>query len=67
MTDRVFEGFGIEILKRDNHLFVRYDAGHFAVKMVEAEITEYEAQKAQKSERDAYEVILETQKRTRKL
>ena len=67
MTDRFFEGFGIEILRRNNQLFIRYDAGHFVIQMVETEITEDEAQKAQISEQDAYEVILETQRRSGKL
>jgi hypothetical protein len=63
MDETVFIGYGIEILKRNDHFFVRYDAGEIAVKMREDEITAEEVTKAQKSERDAYEVLLSCEKR----
>lgn len=61
--DVVFTGFGIEIIKRGGRFFARYDAGELAVQPREDEITEEEALRAQKSEKDAYEVLLACQRR----
>jgi hypothetical protein len=59
MSDEIqFAGFGIEIINRSERYYLRYDAGELVVKMVEIEITEDEAGRAQLSEKDAYEVIL---------
>ena len=63
MKETIFEDFGIEILMRGGQLFAKYDAGELVTEMMELEITEYEAEKAQKSERDAYEVLLEAERR----
>lgn len=64
MSDEIqFTGFGIEIIKRSERYYLRYDAGELVVKMVEIEITEDEATKARCSEKDAYEVILARQLR----
>ncbi|PQQ65693.1 hypothetical protein [Acetivibrio saccincola] len=59
----VFSGFGIEIIKREGKFFVRYDSGETVSNMIEKEITEDEAIKAQKSEKDAYEVLLLRERR----
>lgn len=61
MTERVFEGHGIEVLKRGSQFFIRYDAGEIVVEMKEIEVSEKEAEKAQEGERQAYEVILRAQ------
>lgn len=61
MTERVFEGHGIEVLKRGARFFIRYDAGEIAVQMKEVEVSEKEAAKAQQGEPQAYEVILRAQ------
>jgi hypothetical protein len=63
MDELFFAGYGIEILRRENRLFVRYDAGHIAVQMQEDEITQTEAEKACLSERDAYDLLLAIERR----
>ena len=63
MNDTIFSGFGIEIFKRDGRHFIRYDAGEIVVQFREEEITEDEAIKAQKSEKDAYEMLLLRERR----
>jgi len=65
MNDRVmFSGFGVTIIERDGRLFALYDAGEIAVQLRENEISEHEARKMQKSEKDAYEVLLACQRRS---
>ncbi len=54
----IFSGYGIEIIKRDGRFVVRYDSGEIVSNIIEKEITEDEAIKAQKSEKDAYEMLL---------
>jgi hypothetical protein len=63
MEDLIFSDFGIEIFKRDDRIFVRYDSGGIASYDKEDEITVEESIKAQKSEQDAYEVLLACEKR----
>lgn len=64
MNDHVvFSGFGVKIIERDGRLFARYDVGEIAVQFREDEISEHEAAKIQKSENDAYEVLLACQRR----
>lgn len=58
MDEIIFCDFGIEIIKRNSQFFVRYDSGAAVARICEDEITEKEAMKAQKSEQDAYEVLL---------
>lgn len=60
----VFSGFGIEIIKKEGKFFVKYDSGEIVSKVIEKEITEEEAIKAQKSEKDAYEMLLSRERRT---
>lgn len=66
MEKIISEKFGCQIIKRDKKIFIRFDGGHIAIKMVEYEITQEEAEKAIFSERDAYEVILNIQNRNDK-
>jgi hypothetical protein len=61
--EKVFSGFGVEIIKRDGKLFIQYDEGELVVQMTEKEITEEESIKAQNSEMDAYEVLLACERR----
>ena len=63
MSKPVFSGYGVEIFRRDGRFFIRYDAGEIAVQMREDEISSEEASKAQKSEKDAYEVLLVCERR----
>ena len=58
MNERIFCDYGIEIFKRDDRFFIRYDAGEVVVRLEEVEVSEQEALKAQKSESDAYHVLL---------
>ena len=58
MNERIFCDYGIEIFKRDGHFFIKYDAGEIVGRFEEVEVSEQEARKAQKSESDAYRVLL---------
>lgn len=62
MDEIIFEDYGITILKREEQLYVRYDTGELVIQMKESPITERQAQKAQQSEQDAYEVLLAIQR-----
>ncbi|HGH4686002.1 hypothetical protein LWT02_06890 [Enterobacter bugandensis] len=66
MNEAIFTGFGIDIIKRKGEYFIRYDNGTIAMIEKESKITSEEVLKAQKSERDAYDVIIATQSRKRK-
>lgn len=63
MEKVISENFGCRIIERDNKIFIRYDSGTSASKMVENEITAEDAKKAMLSEKDAYEVILKAQQK----
>lgn len=63
MEKLISEGFGCKIVEQDSKLFIQYDNGRAASWIVESEITSIEAKKAMLSGKDAYEVILEAQKR----
>ncbi|WP_165729954.1 hypothetical protein [Enterobacter hormaechei] len=63
MNELIFRGFGVDIIKRENEYFIRYDTGTIAMIEKESQITSEEALKAQRSEKDAYEVIIATQTR----
>lgn len=65
MQKVIFSRYGIDIIERDSKLYIKYDSGHFSIKEIESEITEDESLKAQKSEKDAYKVIIATQNRER--
>lgn len=60
----IFSDYGIDLLKTENNrYYLSYDAGGIGSKEITVEITLAEFIQAQKSEQDAYLVILETQKR----
>lgn len=63
MEEKIFSGFGVEIFKREEKFFIRYDAGGIVVKIREDEITEDEVTKVKISEKDAYEVLLACERR----
>ncbi|MCP3779090.1 hypothetical protein UY416_12520 [Paenibacillus polymyxa] len=63
--DILFANYGINIIRRDGGIFIIFDAGGIVVQMIEIEITEEESLKAQKSERDAYELIIKLQNEKR--
>ena len=58
MEIKLFENYGIEIFKRSGKYFLRTDSGGLASWPIEAEISHADAILAQKSEQDAYEVIM---------
>jgi len=58
MDNMIFSEFGVEIFKRHGKFFLRYDTGAMVVDMQEDEITEEEVRQAQKSARDAENVII---------
>lgn len=63
MEKVVSEGFGCKIVERSSKFFIQYDNGQAASWIVENEITADEVKKAMLSGKDAYEVILEAQRR----
>jgi hypothetical protein len=65
LTDNlpIFSDFGIEIYKRNDVLFINYDAGGIASAMREDIITAPEAAQAMLSENDAYLVLIAIEKR----
>lgn len=62
MDSIVFSGFGCTILCRDGRYFIRYDSGGIASWLLENEIPTTDVEKAMKSEKDAYEVILSAER-----
>jgi hypothetical protein len=58
---KIFAGYGIEIFKTDEKYFLKYDSGEIVSKLIEIEISEEDAIRAQLSEIDAYHVILENE------
>jgi hypothetical protein len=66
MSEIIFSDFGIQIIQRDSKFYIRYDAGEIVIQMREDEITKEETIKAQKSEQDAYEVLLMCERRAAK-
>ena len=54
----IFSNWGLEIFRRAERLYMRYDEGEIASSYIEKEISERDADKAQKSEQDAFEVIV---------
>ena len=59
--EKIFIGNGIEIIKRDNSYYMKYDAGEICDRMVEIQISEEEVDLAQKSSMDAYNIIIKYQ------
>jgi MFS family permease len=59
----IFCDYGVDIIKRGEKFFIRYDSGGIVVKMQEDEITEEEALAAQESEQSAYQVLLACDRR----
>lgn len=57
----IFKDYGIEILIENNQYYIEYDAGEIAQKFVTIKVSEEDANIAQKSSNDAYNVILKYQ------
>lgn len=58
---KIFEEYGVEILTEKRKYYVKYDAGEIVEQFDTIEISESDAMRAQLSEKDAYDVILENQ------
>jgi hypothetical protein len=58
VDEPIFSKWGLDIFKRSGRFYARFDVGHISDKMIEVEITEQEAERAQINEKEAGEVIL---------
>lgn len=58
---KIFEDYGIEIITKNGKYYIKYDAGEIVENIDEIEVSEEDANRAQRSEEDAYNVILEYQ------
>ena len=54
----IFSDYGIEISKENGRYFLNYDEGELVPRFRTIEISREEAEKARKSPKDAYEVII---------
>lgn len=63
MDISVFSDFGIEIIRRNDLFFIRYDSGGMVSRQIEEEISAEDAATAQKGESYAYAVLLALEKR----
>ncbi len=57
----ILENSGIELIKKEEKYFLRFDAGELAVQMQELEITAEESTQVQRNPADAYNIILKYQ------
>lgn len=64
--DVIFSDYGIEISIENEKYFLSYDEGELVPKFRTIEITREEAEKAQLSPKNAYEVIINFQNRERR-
>lgn len=62
MNDLVFSGHGVVMLRRGDDFFIRYDSGELVPNEVEVQVSQEQAERAQLSESDAYDVLLATQR-----
>ena len=65
--ERIFNGrdYGVEIFRRGDRFFMRYDAGEISSDYREDEITADEVEKVMRSEEDAYRVFLACERRAK--
>ncbi len=54
----IFSDYGIEINEENGKYFLEYDEGELVPKFRKIEISSEDAEKAQKSPKDAYDVII---------
>jgi hypothetical protein len=59
--EKIFDDYGIEVLKEEGKYYIKYDAGEIVQKIDEIEVSEEDAKLAQRSSEDAYVVILKYQ------
>lgn len=59
--ETIFSDYGVEILRNDEKYFIKYDSGEIASIQKMIEVKKEDAERAQKSENDAYQVILQNE------
>ena len=64
--EKIFSDYGIEIHLDGNQYILRYDSGGIVVQMSDIPVTEADAQIAQRSAKDAYNVVIKYQNANRK-
>ena len=62
MENKIFDDYGIEIIKRSGKFFLRTDSGEMASRPIEAEISMEDASLAQRGSESAYDVIIKYDK-----
>ena len=67
MNEKIFKFADLEIWKRDEHFFARYDVGTHQIVIREDEISAEDAARAIQSEEAATRMLFELQKRLIKL
>ena len=65
MSDVLFNGYGIQVVTRNGKYYIRYDGGHLISQTVELEIDQIGADKATRSEKDAYDVIMDAKRKNK--
>jgi len=66
MDKTIFNNYGVIIVERNNEFYIKYYTGGMVMREVEDKINIEEVNKAKRSERDAYEVLIAIEKRQRK-
>lgn len=61
--NKIFDDYGIEVFSKDDKYFIKYDEGEIIGKIRMMEISKEDALLVQKSEYDAYQVIIKYQNR----
>jgi hypothetical protein len=62
---KIFSDYGIDIHENNGQYFLTFDQGEIAVQMTTIEISKEDAEKAQQSANDAYQVIIKHQNNAR--
>lgn len=58
-TEIIFNDYGIKVCRQNEKYFIAYDSGEIASKQKMIEVSKEDAERAQKSEKEAYQVLLE--------
>ncbi len=62
MESKIFDDYGIEIIRRSGKFFLRTDSGEMASRPIEAEISMEDALLAQRGSQSAYDIIIKYDK-----
>jgi len=60
MENKIYEGYGLEIMDRDGRYFLSYDGGGIVVEYKEIEISKDDVCKIQENGENAYGIIIKT-------